>query len=151
MRTLREMDAEPEMRAKLGAVYREAQVRQTGAGAVSDAMNVQALKDGSQVQLAVNGMALEKTQPATTPPSGYKVAQNYAQQVRNVRGRTFYQNGLTWTDAQAQAKQNLKRQEIAFNSDAYFALLQAHPDIAAWLSLGNQIDLVLDDTLYVIR
>ena len=63
----------------------------------------------------------------------------------------FYQNGTIWTDATAQGRQNLKNKQIAFNSDDYFALLQKHPEAAAWLALGSEVDIVLDDTLYVVR
>ena len=89
------------------------------------------------------------SQPAMD--AGYKVAQNYSQQCKVVNGRAFYQNGSTWTDAQVQTKQDLKRREIAFNGDDYFALLRTHPDAAPWLSLGNEVDVVIGDTLYVIR
>jgi Ca-activated chloride channel family protein len=88
---------------------------------------------------------------AALPPGGYKESQSYAQQVKVVNGRAFYQNGTTWTDNTAQTKQNLKKQEIKFNSDAYFALLSKYPAALPWFSLGEELDVVLDDTLYVIR
>jgi hypothetical protein len=40
---------------------------------------------------------------------------------------------------------------VKFNSDDYFALLKKHPEVAQWLSLGEDVDVVLDDTLYNIR
>jgi hypothetical protein len=86
-----------------------------------------------------------------TQPSGYRVAQNYAQQARIVKGRAFYQNGTLWTDGQAQNAQNLKHANIVFNSDPYFELLRKHPEAAAWLSLGDEVDIVLDDTIYSVR
>jgi len=95
--------------------------------------------------------------PATTPGQqgqsnyGYRQAQNYAQQARVVKGRAFYQNGNVWTDATVQSKQNVKQQQIKFNSDEYFALLREHPEAAAWLSLGNEVDVVLGDTLVSVR
>jgi Ca-activated chloride channel family protein len=82
---------------------------------------------------------------------GYRVAQNYAQQARVLNGRAFYQNGNTWTDNTAQLRPNLKQQKIAFNSDEYFDLLKKHPEAAAWLALGTEVDVVLDDTLYIVR
>jgi hypothetical protein len=68
-----------------------------------------------------------------------------------VSGKCFYQNGPTWCDSAAQTKQNLKRQEVKFNSDDYFALVRRAPQVSQWLSLGNELDVVIDDTLYVIR
>jgi Ca-activated chloride channel family protein len=82
---------------------------------------------------------------------GYRVAQNYAQQARVLNGRAFYQNGNTWTDNTAQQHPDLKQKKIAFNSDEYFDLLKKHPEAAAWLALGTEVDVVLDDTLYIVR
>ena len=84
---------------------------------------------------------------------GYRASQsqNYATQTRNLNGRAFYQNGRVWTDSTAQGQTNLKQINIKFNSDAYFALLTRHPSANQWLSLGNNLDLVIDGTLYQIR
>jgi Ca-activated chloride channel family protein len=93
----------------------------------------------------------------TTPASdyGYRNNQNYAQQARVVNGRAFYQNGNTWSDGtvqEAYAKnRTLRQQQIKFNSDDYFSLLKKHPEAAQWLALGEEVDLVLDDTLYQVR
>jgi Ca-activated chloride channel family protein len=147
--------------------------------AVRNARAANELKYGTNEQQAQQEMALQKgasgpsgrgrapgevdvaerlatiPRPAARPVTGYRLAQNYAQQVRVLNGRTFYQNGNTWTDAvaldlQSQKKQ-LKQQRIEFNSDAYFALLKSHPEAAAWLALGNEVDVVLEDTLYQVR
>jgi len=88
---------------------------------------------------------------ATQPAFGYRAAQNYAQQSRVVKGRAFYQNGNVWTDATAQNVAGRKQVNVVFNSDEYFELLKKHPEATAWLSLGNEVDVVLDDTLYSIR
>ncbi|HET6250577.1 MAG TPA: VIT and VWA domain-containing protein [Tepidisphaeraceae bacterium] len=89
--------------------------------------------------------------PTTQPAEGYRVAHNYGQQARVVNGRAFYQNGDTWTDSTAQDRKDLKQQKIAFNSDEYFALLKKHPEAAQWFALGNEVDVVLDETLYIVR
>ena len=68
-----------------------------------------------------------------------------------MKGRAFYQNGNVWTDARAQEAQNLKHVKVEFNSDAYFELLKKHPEATAWLSLGDEVDVVLDETVYSIR
>ena len=44
-----------------------------------------------------------------------------------------------------------EKREVKFNSDEYFQLLTEHPDAAQWFSLGNEVDVVLDDTLVVVR
>lgn len=110
---------------------------------------------GSRGPAAAGGLGADPNalpgEEADGGQSGYKETQNYAQQARVVNGRAFYQNGATWTDATAQNRKDLKQQQIAFNSDDYFALLVRHPDAAQWLSLGNEVDVVLGDTLYQIR
>ena len=68
-----------------------------------------------------------------------------------VNGRSFYQNGNTWTDSTAQAWKGTQPQQIKFAGDEYFALLKAHPEASEWLSLGNEVDVVIDDTLYSVR
>jgi Ca-activated chloride channel family protein len=82
--------------------------------------------------------------------TGYRAQRNYGQQARVVNGKAFYQNGNTWTDADAQ-KQVTKRQRVRFNSDEYFELARANAANAQWLSLGNEVDVVIGDTLYEIR
>ena len=82
---------------------------------------------------------------------GYRSNSNYAQQARVVKGRAFYQNGATWTDATASTRNDLKRREVKFNSDEYFALVRKHPEASVWLALGNEVDLVLGDELVSVR
>jgi Ca-activated chloride channel family protein len=139
--------------------------RRSGAGAVASAKDIQDLKlNDNEEQARQQGERLAKTYAlapgaaaatgpvaAAQPAEGYKKAQNYGQQARVVNSRAFYQNDGVWTDSTAQARKDLKRKEIAFNTDPYFALLKANPTAAPWLALGEQVDLVLGDTLYVIR
>jgi hypothetical protein len=89
--------------------------------------------------------------PAADDEVGYKIATNYAQQARVVNGRAFYQNGNVWNDSTAQSKKNVKTVEVKFNSDEYFGLLKQHPEAAQWLSLGDNVDVVIGDTLYQVR
>jgi Ni/Co efflux regulator RcnB len=72
----------------------------------------------------------------------------YTQQSRFVNGRNFFQNGKQWVDTSAQNV--TKRQHVQFNSDDYFNLLKKHPEAAAWMALGQNVLLALDDTVYEI-
>jgi Ca-activated chloride channel family protein len=145
----------------------------TGDRAVQAAKDVDALKNNANFDRQNNNLALDDLRkltpaapqqdpraftggrgfagPTTQPTFGYREAQNYADQARVVNGRAFYQNGSQWTDSTAQNRKDLKKKEIAFNSDEYFDLLKRHPEAAAWFSLGTELDVVLDDTLYVVR
>jgi Ca-activated chloride channel family protein len=106
-------------------------------------------------KLEVASGAFRDPAGAAAKAVGYKVATNYAQQARVVNGRAFYQNGNTWTDATAQALQAknaaAKLLQVKFNSDEYFALLKKYPEAAQWLALGDEVDVVLGDTLYQVR
>ncbi|HEY8748067.1 MAG TPA: VIT domain-containing protein [Tepidisphaeraceae bacterium] len=157
-----------------------AQLERAGRRALANSANAQSLKQADSESQAQQGYALGKTQAAggggggfggggrgggggglggrpysaaaaAPQPEGYRAAQNYAQQSRVVKGRAFYQNGNIWTDAQAQNAQNLKRATVVFNSEPYYELLSKHPEATAWLSLGDEVDVVLDDTIYSIR
>jgi Ca-activated chloride channel family protein len=127
-----------------GAVLTPAPAAKPGEG-----LSLGTTKNGS---LAIGGLKADDPKaPTTQPAQGYRSNSNYAQQARVVKGRAFYQNGNTWTDATASTKKDLKKREIRFNSDEYFQLLQHHPEAAQWLALGNEVDVVLDDTLVVVR
>ena len=72
------------------------------------------------------------------------------QNSRVVRGKTFYQNGAQWIDADAQQQKAAKRQQIKFASEEYFKLLTENRDAAEWLALGNNVQFTLGDTLYEV-
>jgi len=76
-----------------------------------------------------------------------KVAQ---QQARFVRGRAFYQNGSQWIDSNVQSKPDADVVQVTFNSDDYFELMDQHPDAVAWLSVGRNVQLLLNDTVYEV-
>ncbi|MCX7030607.1 MAG: VIT domain-containing protein [Spirochaetes bacterium] len=125
----------------------------SGAGAVANAQAVQELKLIAAESRAASGAGLAKSAPPAADGSGYRAAQaqNYATQVRVVNGRAFYQNGDLWTDSTAQSDAKLKNRQVRFGSDEYFTLLKRYPRAAAWFSLGSNIDVVVDDTLYQVR
>lgn len=131
-------------------------LQKSGDLAVANSTAVNSLKAGANEQMAQQQLGLEKPRaaaaPATAPgQAGYRVRQNYAQQVRVARGKTFYQNGNTWSDADVASRRDLKNKQVTFNSDDYFVLLRSHPDAASWLSLGSEVDVVIGDTLYQVR
>jgi Ca-activated chloride channel homolog len=55
--------------------------------------------------------------------------------VQNIAGRTFYQRGSFWEDANVKDKQ--KFVQIKQFSDAHFKLLKAYPALAQYSTLGN--------------
>jgi hypothetical protein len=126
----------------------------SGAGAVANAQAVQELKLIAAESRASSTERLAKSSPAPAAVgSGYRAAQaqNYATQVKVVNGRAFYQNGSLWTDSTAQSDGRLKNRQVRFGSDEYFALLKRYPGASPWFSLGGNVDVVVDDTLYQVR
>ncbi len=159
-RNLRELESD---RAAYGMVRQEfdslrqeaaSESSRSGRVAVDNAMSIQQLKAGSQAgeQRMARGLAKSAAVPASPGQhSGYRAAANYAQQVRRINGRTFYQNGTVWNDSTGQGRLELKERRIVFNSDDYFQLLRDHIEVAAWLALGTEVDVVVGDTLYQVR
>lgn len=163
-RNMRELESDAAVygatRNRMDSLDREARKEssRSGAAAVDNATSLGGLRRQQAVVPAAPQVQheLAKRAPASSANKGnigYRLAQtqNYATQSRNLNGRAFYQNGKVWTDSTAQARPDLRQVDIAFNSDAYFTLLREHPAATQWLSLGNNLDLVLDGTLYQIR
>ncbi len=90
---------------------------------------------------------------AATPaeePAG-RVAQ-YAQQGqgRFAGGRNFFQNGSLWVDSLVQKQSNARHERIQFGSPEYFALATNQPGVLPWLALGQNVQFVLEGTIYEI-
>jgi Ca-activated chloride channel family protein len=159
LRSFREMEQDrvtsETARGKLDSVRAEAAApqRRTGADAVANAQSVQALKASGSESRLQQREGLDKSGAAAGPIQGYRdwQARNYALAVKVVGGRAFFQNGAVWTDAAAQGRTALKRRQVRFASAEYFELLRRNRDIAAFLALGNNLDVVVDDTLVQIR
>ena len=159
LRSFREMEedhaAAGSARDRLDSVRAEAKApeRRSGAEAVANALSVLGLKRSVNEAQLQQAEGLAKSGADAGPAQGYRDWQgrNYAQAVKVVGGRAFFQNGSVWTDAAAQGRNSLKRTQVRFASEEYFELLRRNREVAGFLSLGNDIDVVVDDTLYQIR
>jgi Ca-activated chloride channel family protein len=74
----------------------------------------------------------------------------YSQQGRFINGKNFYQNASQWVDATVQQSSQSKRQRIQFNSTEYFAFAAKESRALPFLALGQNVQFVLDDTVYEI-
>ena len=143
-------------RSRLDSVRSESasESSRAGASAVENSQALQGLESVTNLPQAAPsaGLAKQSSGGANQGAGGYRASQtrNYAQQVRVVGGRAFYQNGSVWTDSAAQ-KPGLPQKQVAFGSAEYFALASRSPQAAQWLALGNQVDVVIDGYLYNIR
>lgn len=158
-RNMREMEGDQKAAERAAEDYdslrREAaeESARSGDQAVFNVMSLQSLKYGrSGAAKKPAAEALAKSEAtAEGGPAGYRSSTNYAQQVRVIQGRAFYQNGRVWNDSTAQARKDLRVEAVPFNSDEYFELLRKHPESAQWLALGRNVDVVIGKTLYQVR
>jgi Ca-activated chloride channel family protein len=71
--------------------------------------------------------------------------------IRIAAGKTFYLREGIWTDADFKPAGTLPQTVIKFGSDEYFVLLKQKPRLAAYFSLGEQVIVVLDGTVYRVN
>jgi len=156
-RTMQSFDRDTVARAEAGRAWTEMNTAKVGLGAVASARGSGGMKMADQAMAPGAPAATDAYRSfgvlAGATPDGKAAAERVAQYTQNaqfVRGRTFFQNGSQWIDAEVQKRQNARRVQLKFNSGEYFALLTKHPDAAAWLSVGANVQVVLDDTVYEI-
>ncbi len=110
------------------------------ASTVADAMattgNV-AVQQSKRARAQQEVMRVEKDAQSTT--------------MRIVGGKTFYLRDGVWIDADFKAGMKLPQTVIKFGSDEYFALLKQKPRLATYFSLGEQVVVVLDGTVYRVN
>ena len=68
--------------------------------------------------------------------------------IRKVDLKTFYLLGGVWTDGEFDPKAGLDEVKVTFGSDAYFDLVSQKPELAKYLSLGEQVVIVWKDKVY---
>jgi len=131
----------------------------SGAGAVAAARAQQSLSYALTAGSSLKRSNKEAARPAVKP-GAYAPAANYfsgagggqvQQNVRFVAGRSFYQNGTCWIDADVQTlKKQTKKVRIKFGSKAYFKLVAEKPSALKWISLGKHVEFVLEGNHYEI-
>ena len=87
---------------------------------------------------------------AQPPPSQEERLAQYTEMTQFVAGKNFFQNGDQWLDADIQKSPNAKKVRLQFGSTEYFDFMTKHPKAAAWLALGQNVQFVLDNTIYEI-
>ena len=76
---------------------------------------------------------------------------NFKQQAtRRIAGKTFFQNASGWIASLASDESYKEKIKIKFGSDSYFKLLYQRPENAKWLSVGTNLQIVIDEKLYKI-
>jgi Ca-activated chloride channel family protein len=135
-------------RAAAGEMYKGVRETKSGAAAVGGAQALDSLKraQNAAAPSASNVMAFGApagvAQGSESAPARVRQLVN-AQATRFVEGRTFYQNGNAWIDANVQARKGARTRQVKFGSKEYDALLARSPEAAAWLALGRNVQVVL--------
>jgi hypothetical protein len=110
----------------------------------------QALADGKME--AMRNIAAAS--PAAMPPGTALAAggrlDGYMQQQRFVNNRSFFQNGNAWIDSDVQKQPTARRVRLQFNTPEYFAFAATNATARPWLALGQNVQFVLNGTIYEI-
>ena len=93
------------------------------------------------------GVTFSKSTPAAEATA--RVLE-YTQQNRFVAGKSFFQNGEAWLDAEVQKSANASRVKIQFGSAPYFELLRRIPQAGQWLAVGRNVQFVWSGTVYEV-
>ncbi|MBN1424527.1 VWA domain-containing protein [Candidatus Fermentibacteria bacterium] len=150
-RSLPQFDAE--LHETTGRMYNELPTSVAGDGAVGGAQSLDALKraKGMSAPSIANAPMMRGGRATMASPLADRMEQAVSgQQNRYVAGRTFYQNGAQWIDASVQTTADARRIQVRIGSDEYFTLLKKHPNAAQWLSVGRNVQVLLDDTVYEV-
>ena len=158
LRSFQEMevdrDAVSGVRQRMDSVRNEAasESARAGAQAVENSLALQGLMNATTLAPAAPAAGMDK-RTADAAGQGYRASQarNYAQQVKMVAGRAFYLNGSIWTDSTAQLQTGLRQHQVRVGSSEYFTLARRSSQVAQWLALGTNVDLVLDGELLSVR
>lgn len=157
-RSLDRFQQDTEARRTAEASWREYKSMDSGLGAVAAARSSTALSTaqapdaaGATVTMEANrgfGMGPADTgSSASTAPARARVA-DYAQQTRFVSGKSFFNTGEVWLDAEVQKHPDAKVISVKFGTKEYFDLVQRVPEAGRWLSLGPRIKLYVDGNIY---
>lgn len=131
------LSSEARDRAADEAVSRIQSAPASGAAAVDQAQEVQALADAS----------VAAPLPQATYISAEGETVSAAEVMRFAGTRTFVLRDDIWTDL-SYDEGAMETIDVPFASDDYFALLDEHPELGAAFALGQNVIVVLDFTAY---
>jgi Ca-activated chloride channel family protein len=114
----------------------------------SAAMNVPVTVASPSFAVPMAGTSFNTVQAPAADASSRVV--QYTQRTKYVAGRAFFQNGNQWIDNNVSKQNEARSVRIKFGSDDYFALLTQHPEARPWLALGENVKVLLADTVYDI-
>jgi Ca-activated chloride channel homolog len=150
-RNLQLFDRDALARKESSRMYSESQNMKSGAGAVGTANALRTLNQAINEQsVSIANDFAAQGQTGAFAAGAARVQQNIqSQQTRTIAGRTFYQNEKVWVDSSVQ-QQKQRPVQVKFNSDQYFGLMRQNVNAAQWLSVGRNVQVVVDNVTYEI-
>jgi Ca-activated chloride channel homolog len=150
-RNLQLLDRDAITRSEATRMYSDARNNKSGADAVGTANAMRVLNNAVNEQSVVIANDFAKQgQVGANAIGGARVQQSIqSQQTRNIAGRTFYQNNDVWVDSNVQ-QQKQRPVQVRFNSEDYFALMRRNANVPQWLSVGRNVQVVVDNVTYEI-
>lgn len=154
-----------EYRKQYEALTRE----KSGDMAVAGARSFQYLREASAADVGLAKVKGELAAPSATSPSSTlsfsaaqvgksvqaaapaALADSSPGQARFVKGKSFFQKGDQWMDAESQSLTQATPIRIQFGSPEYFEWIRKNPEAVPWLSLGRNLLLVVRGQLYSIQ
>lgn len=161
VRFYRDFDQDHSARREAAKAWDDFKTQREGSEAVAGARYGLALKSADAAAPAAVAGALESKRAlglyaspgnSSAPPASPEKARllQYSQPPTFVAGKTFFQNDRQWIDSAVQKYPNAKRVRIQFASSEYFDLIAKNPKALPWLALGQNVQFVLDNTIYEI-
>jgi Ca-activated chloride channel family protein len=123
----------------------------SGAGAVSAADQAAsfAAAEAPMPQPTFAPTASGTPSPTGTPGGVIAPPASEPNPIQTVNDKTFILQNEVWTDTTFQPD-TMTTEKVVFLSDAYFALLDAHPELAAYFALGERVIVVIDGVAYEV-
>ena len=162
MRSLQSFDGDGGARREAAQAWNSFKTESSGGAAVAGARYGMAFKSANAAApAAVNGalegrrslglsdVASSVAEPSSADRSKDRLVQ-YSQQTQFVAGKSFFQNQKQWIDSAVQKHPNAKQVRIQFGSAEYFDLVAKNAKALPWLALGQNVQFVLDNTVYDI-
>jgi Ca-activated chloride channel family protein len=161
MRSLQELDGDSGARGEAKLAWSEFKGARDGEKAVASARQgsffraadavAPAAANGVMESRRALGLPATSAAPLASPANRSKERLvQYSQQAQFVAGKSFFQNDQQWIDSAVQKHPEAKRVRIQFGSAEYFDLAAQHPNALPWLALGQNVQFVLDHTVYDI-
>ena len=168
---MQEFASDDQAKVSAGGAYRTFKDESSGSAAIHAARAQKAMRSAMQAEDSVAAgnadaaaamnvpVGATSAMPAPMPGTSYNTISapsqdantrvvQYAQRVKYIAGRAFFQNGNQWIDNNVSKQNAAKSVRVKFGSDEYFALIAQHPEAQAWLALGQNVKLLLASTVY---